>query len=226
MDPSLTQYVPKKSLIEGLLEVRYKNLSKNHGAALVELAPLLPILLMLMLGTVDFSNILSTNGTLSTVSREVAFSAFHDCRREGYGTLGTDLSTQACLRDTREQALNNADTMNFANILSGTYVTSDKLQIVLSIYKCNQTCSGDCAAESQTSTSCVCSCSNFTQVAMSPSVEEAGSYLSRYDVALISEQYRSTLDAQGQVLIAEAFYKAEGLTKIRPEYTLYEQSAL
>ena len=85
---------------------RLKNIKKNKGQALVEMALLLPILLLLVFGMIDFGRVLQTNLAATEASREIARVA---------ALMGTDSAAETTIATVKTNAI--------AGLTSGNTVT-------------------------------------------------------------------------------------------------------
>ena len=99
--------------------------SNYKGLVLVELSFVLPILLILILGSVELTNSLRIHTNLHTLARELSAAAFRECTIQAYGELTTEMAaeTTTCLQ----------------GVLTGTENLRSTLlpdsQIVLSVFK-------------------------------------------------------------------------------------------
>lgn len=81
---------------------RFKRLDLR-GQAIVELALILPLLLVIVFGTVEYSHMFMTALRASNLSREIANTAFRDCAFVG------DLAMKGCLTTNVERVRNEGN---------------------------------------------------------------------------------------------------------------------
>ncbi len=96
----------------------FKNRGSERGQAMTELALIFPLMLVFILGTVEFGNIMMIALRATSLSREVTNASFRDC------AFLSNAAADTCLENTTEKVNSGAKLMLTKFAERGTVITT------------------------------------------------------------------------------------------------------
>lgn len=105
-----------------------------RGAAYIELILVLPILILIVLGCLEFSNAIRTQQALAMISREAGNKIFRRCSE-----INEASALQDCVRLGYSEVYNSSTTA----LTLRTQDTAQRLDLIVGVYKYDNDCTGN-----------------------------------------------------------------------------------
>ena len=160
----------------------------SRGAAYVELIIILPILVLIAFGCIEFSNAIRTQQALALIGREAGNKVFRRC-----ADLNTSADLQECLQDRYNELINASDNA----LLLRSQNPSQNLDVIVRLYKYDNDCSsGPCPT--------LQAVYPLSATTTKPGVQ-ANSQFSNSDFLDSGGRFRGVLDSNRVVVTGEVF---------------------